>query len=275
MHLIPLRRDFRFHLDASRILNWHGKGRAMTHLWNAASVFFPVGERFFIASIRHYRDQVTDPDLQKAITAFIGQEAMHGREHEHFNELIEQAGAPALAQEAHVKKVLAWVNKTRSPKERLAITMALEHFTAILAGRILDDEAIFAGSEPSYKAMWRWHALEETEHKAVAFDVWNAVMPHDLKHYGIRARALLMATVIFLTYVFKHTQQNIASDPKVTAWEATVSYLDFIVGKTGFVRKAVPEWLDYFRPNFHPWDHDNRQHLTELESYQDSIPLAA
>lgn len=78
----PTRRDLHFKLSTESVSNWHAEGPQVTHFFNALSIFFPVGERFFIHTVRQYRERVTDPELQKAITAFIGQEAMHGREHE-------------------------------------------------------------------------------------------------------------------------------------------------------------------------------------------------
>ncbi|MEE2870893.1 MAG: metal-dependent hydrolase, partial [Pseudomonadota bacterium] len=37
-------------------------------------------------------------------------------------------------------------------------------------------------------------------------------------------------------------------------------------GKKGIFRNITLPWLDWFKPGFHPWDHDNRQHLENFEA---------
>ena len=94
INILPTRRNLRFKLNPSKALTWHQDGRNVSQFLNTLSLFFPVGERFFIDSVRHYRDRVQDPDLKKAVAAFIGQEAMHGREHEEYNGFVNEAGVP-------------------------------------------------------------------------------------------------------------------------------------------------------------------------------------
>src|SRR4029079_15061731 len=65
--------------------------------------------------------------------------------------------------------------KLLPPISNLALTAALEHFTATLAELLLTDEdarAMFG--EPAARDLFVWHALEESEHKAGAFDVYRA-----------------------------------------------------------------------------------------------------
>src|SRR5690554_6448527 len=113
----PIRRDIKFKLPAERVTNWHGAGPHVSQFLNTMSLFFPVGERFFIDSVRHFRDHAKDdPQLKSAITAFIGQEAMHGREHEEMNEMMEAAGMPAVAQE---KFVLGLLNRSEEHTSEL------------------------------------------------------------------------------------------------------------------------------------------------------------
>src|SRR6476620_10309137 len=57
----------------------------LSHIAANLSAVFPDGEDFFVRSVRHYRDRVTDPVLKQQVKGFIGQEAMHGREHRVFN----------------------------------------------------------------------------------------------------------------------------------------------------------------------------------------------
>ena len=262
----PTRRDLHFKLSPESVINWHAQGPQVTHFFNALSIFFPVGERFFIHSVRHYRDRVGDPELQKAITAFIGQEAMHGREHEEYNELMEQAGLPIRKMERRVDRLLEWGKKRLPAISQLSATIALEHFTAIMADRLLRKPEMIAGADPRLAALWRWHALEETEHKAVAFDVYRSVRRPSLKSYFTRNSGLLIATAVFIAYAHAYQRELANADRHSGRWEGMGNYLRFMLGKDGFVRDMIKPWFDYLRPGFHPWDHDNRAFLAEMDA---------
>jgi predicted metal-dependent hydrolase len=148
----------------------------LSHIAASLSAVFPDGEDFFVRSVRNFRDQVTDPELKRQVNGFIGQEAMHGREHRAFNDRLAQLGYPTKQVERFTRKGLALREKLLSQKSNLATTAALEHFTATLAELLLTDEAtrnMFG--DPEVRNLFLWHALEESEHKAVAFDVYRAV----------------------------------------------------------------------------------------------------
>lgn len=187
--VLPTRRDIRFDLPAEHIADWNKGSVHLSHFMNTMSIFFPVGERFFIDAVRQYRDQVTDPELQKAVTEFIGQEAMHGREHEHYNALL-YARVPEAAQVERFVGALLEQIKKMPPHVRLSLTIALEHFTAIMADGVLKDPRVLEGAESRFARLWRWHALEETEHKSVAFDVWDTVMGRGIGAYLERSAGI-------------------------------------------------------------------------------------
>src|SRR5436305_5798028 len=147
-----------------------------SHIAANLSSVFPDGEDFFVRSVRHFRDEISDPELKRQVGGFIGQEAMHGREHRAFNDRLDQLGYPVKRFERLTKKGLAIRERLMSPKSNLAATAALEHFTATLAELVLSDQRtrdLFGNEE--VKNLFLWHALEESEHKAVAFDVYKAV----------------------------------------------------------------------------------------------------
>jgi len=147
-----------------------------SHLAAGLSAVFPDGEDFFVRSVRHYRDQITDPDLKRQVSGFIGQEAVHGREHRVFNDRLDQLGYPTKTFEKLTKKGLAIRERLAPPAANLAATAALEHFTATLAELVLSDEEVrrLFGAD-AVRDLFVWHALEESEHKAVAFDVYKAI----------------------------------------------------------------------------------------------------
>lgn len=146
------------------------------HVIMALSSVFPDGEDYFVRSVRHYRDQITDPALKRQVAGFIGQEAVHGREHRVFNDRLDELGYPTKRYERFTKAGLRFRERILPPISNLAATAALEHFTATLAELVLGSEEIrqLMGAE-AVRDLFVWHALEESEHKAVAFDVYKAV----------------------------------------------------------------------------------------------------
>lgn len=148
----------------------------LSHLAASLSAVFPDGEDFFVRSVRYYRDQITDPELKRQVAGFIGQEAIHGREHRAFNDRLHELGYPVKRFERMTKRFLGIRERLLSPASNLAATAALEHFTATLAELVLSDEQtrdLFGHDE--VRNLFLWHALEESEHKAVAFDVYKAI----------------------------------------------------------------------------------------------------
>lgn len=274
--VMPIRRDLHFTLPQARIGNWHDAGVHVTQFFNAMSLFFPDGERFFIHAVRHYRERIQDPELQKAVTGFIGQEAMHGREHTECNEMLDHAGLPGSSQQQFVYRLLERV-KRRAPKPmQLSATIALEHLTAIMASALLSDERVVGQAEPHFARMWRWHALEETEHKAVAYDVWLAVMPKTLLSYMMRVWGLIIATAIFWPLVMLFHWRILRADPaaRPNLFSGYLKMWRWQFFSPGPLRRAAREWFDYFKPGFHPWDHNNRQHLQQLEPLVREIETA-
>ena len=155
---------------------WYGDDLHLTTLLTSLSLLFPEGERFFVEAVRRYKDRIDDPELREAVDAFIAQEAMHGKQHRAFNALLEARG-PGVSgpAEAQLKRLLAFGRRTLGGRGRLAVTCALEHFTAIMAEQLLSDDAHLGAMHEGVRGLWAWHALEESEHKAVAFDVYRAV----------------------------------------------------------------------------------------------------
>ncbi len=260
-------RDLDFVLDADRIADWNGGDPAKTVFLNALSILFPHGERFFITAVAQYRRRITDPKLAREIAAFTQQEALHTREHIAFNTAVERL-VDARKLEAEVGALLAEARQHSSPLVCLAVTIALEHFTAILAKEVLDTPAQLRDAREDYRRLWTWHALEECEHKAVAFDVFEAVTGG--RKTVLRRRVMLPVTGFFVWFVGKHIvalmrAQRLARSP--LAWARLAWYL---FGRPGIVRRIVPSYLAYFGRDFHPNDIDDRSMLARTRRLVDA-----
>jgi predicted metal-dependent hydrolase len=266
--LMPVRRDLKFNLDPNIISDWHASGGPVfTTFLNTLSSILPVGERFFIDAVRAHRNQVTDPELKKAVTAFIGQEAMHGREHEEYNDAFFAKVSAGKQFEDVVTVLLSRLTQHMPATFCLSATIALEHFTALLADGVLSDARVTEGADPQYAAMWRWHSLEETEHKAVAYDVWEVVMGKGIGAYSLRSLGQVVATALFWGLTIPAFLQALRQEGQLTNLSGWKKFYTFTFGDIGMLRRQIGNYLDYFRPGFHPWDHDNREYLLQIDQF--------
>lgn len=227
-----------------------------SHLIAAMSAVFPDGEDFFVRSVRRFRDRIDDPELKRQVAGFIGQEAMHGREHRALNDRLAQLGYPTKHVERITKRFLAVRERLMSDKANLALTAALEHFTATLAELTLTSDELrrLAGHE-AVRNLLVWHALEESEHKAVAFDVYRAVGGSE------RTRVVTMK-FIRIGFILGMTLQMVVSllgDPATyRRGNLRRSWRRF--RRSPMLDRRVWEQLrEYDRPGFHPDDRDTTE----------------
>lgn len=266
----PIRRNLKFDLPRAKVNRWNPAGLHITQFYNTLSLFFPAGERFFIQSVRNYRDRLTDLHLKAQISAFIGQEGFHTREHEDYNDALVEAGLPVAQLTRVVEQVLAAAQRLPAPVQ-LAATVALEHLTAVLGDMLLRDPELLTGADPRFAAIWRWHAIEETEHKAVCYDAYAVVLGHGLPAYALRVTAFVFANLIFWSLYYPFYVQMLRKSGGLGDVAGWLKLFNFQFGKPGVLRKALPQWLDFFRPGFHPWWHDNRHFLDQAEALMQAV----
>lgn len=262
--MLPIRRDLHFRLDPQDVRDWHVAGPALTHFINAMSLSFPEGERYFIHTVRHFRDRIGEPTLKQAVTAFIGQEATHSREHEAYNRLLADAGLPVESLEQALASFFDLLRKRLSPAAQLSVTIAQEHLTAIVAELVLTDPRFLEGAQGRLAALWRWHALEEIEHKAVAYDVYEAVVGRGVGAYALRAGSLVATTIGFLAMVLWCQQRLLAADQRTAGRRRHGRFARFMLTSPALLPRLAGPWLRWFQPRFHPWKHDNRALLAQV-----------
>jgi predicted metal-dependent hydrolase len=247
-------RRMRFDLDEGLPRYWHSDSPYLTHLFSALSIVFPEGERFFIDSVRHFEKGLQDPGLREEVRAFIRQEAHHGHQHGIYNRLISIGGPSLDRYEVFLGKVLGFVRRHAPHKMQLAATITLEHFTAILANQLLSNPRLTEGMHPAVRPLWIWHAVEETEHKAVCFDVYRAVEGGELQRILMMAR-MMFGFPFFITCI---QLSLLLRDGKLFDLRDFRRYFAFVWGREGVVRALWPEIKSYYRRDFHPWQCDNR-----------------
>ena len=263
-------RDLHFDLEGVRGNWWLGGDPVATAVLNALSLTFPDGERLFVDAVRHFRD-ATDGSLREDVRKFIAQEAAHSREHHVLNELIDAAKYPVDRIRAHVRERIG-ITRARGPHAMLLATIALEHFTAMMADLHMSNRGLFASVDPEITKMWRWHALEETEHKAVAFDVFLAATRHwsPLKRYLVRCWAMAYITWQFTRNIAKHAATLLEADG-YPEQEARRAVRRFLWRDPGLFRSGWRLYVAWYRPGFHPWDHDNRAGVAAWRAELDAM----
>lgn len=246
----PQRMGFEFGDKVPRY--WAANSYTLSHTMNALSLLFPQGEQFFVDSVRHFRDQISDPELEKEIRGFIGQEAMHSLEHVAMNQHVRDQGIPLEALEKSLKVILDFARKLPE-RHQLAITCGLEHLTAVMADMLLARDDLRDDMDESMRPLWVWHAIEETEHKAVAFEVFQGVGGT----YAERAFYLAFSSAMLGIVTTAFTGHMMLNDRENFSLKDSAKGLWRMWGKNGTFSSLIPTWLDYFRPDFHPWQHDN------------------
>lgn len=251
-----------------------------SHILASLSSVFPDGEEYFVRSVRYYRDQITDPELKQEINGFIGQEVVHGREHRVFNDKLDALGYPTKKLEALTKKGLAMQEKRMTPEENLAVTAALEHFTATMGELLLSNDELsgMIGHE-QVRQMFLWHALEETEHKAVAFDVYRAVGGSE----KTRKRVMNRVTFDFLFGMTLQTVVAVLFDRATYKRGRLIPSLKRVAKSPMFTKEMWRKLRDYNRDGFHPNDHDTTELLARKRAeffgaggrIADKLPAAA
>ena len=232
---------------------WFDDNPHLTALMMALAISFPPGERYFIASVRHFLNGIEDPSLRAAVRAFIGQEANHTKEHLAFNRFLDGRGFPATAMEKFVGERLAEVQEASSPEENLARTAALEHFTAILAATLLEHLEVADRMSPEAAKLWVWHAIEELEHRSVAFDVYKASVDDE----RLRIWMMLETTAAFIAVNGFRMAWLLKMSGRAFDLRAGAKALQILWGRPGLLRKVIPRYLAYYRRDFHPSQHDH------------------
>ncbi|HZW13314.1 MAG TPA: metal-dependent hydrolase [Noviherbaspirillum sp.] len=239
-----------------------------THYMNALSLLFPDGEQHFIDSVRAFRHANDDPRLERDIRGFIGQEGWHRHEHGRYNRWLGSLGYPAAKLEARIRRNLDNVKKLAPKIDWLAQTVCLEHFTAIMAQALLKHPDWLADMHPHFRKVWLWHALEELEHKAVAFDLYTRVGGS----YARRVWAMLVMSFFFpfdtlwnLTVLLYRDKQLFR--PRV--WWQGVRF--FFGNDPGLFWKILPAYLRFFKRSFHPWNEDDRYLIRQALAWLEEL----
>jgi len=238
---------------------WFRGSTFLTNSMNALSIVIPEGELFFIESVRHYLGEIRDPVLHAQAIAFVGQEAAHGREHRRFNELTESEGYPVRPIAEQLRRHLKQRSASMPPSARLAMTCALEHFTTILGAQFLRHPIFRESVAGEHARLWFWHAVEELEHKSVAFDVYKAIGGT----YWERVREMIRASFGFWALWLSLTLAYQSRDGRLWSPREWWTALVWLFVRPAYLLRLVPRYLAYYRRDFHPSLHADADLILE------------
>ncbi len=258
-------RKFRMNRPVLVRRHWVNNDPVATAFFNSLSISFPHAEVFMIDSLKPWRDKVNE-QMRKEINAFVQQELNHSREHLAFNRGMIDAGYEFKSVEKDIINLVKKLN-LRDDLFRLQMTMCMEHLTAIISAEILSDERHLAGAEMHLRKMWLWHATEEIEHKAVAYNVWLEVTKDwsALRRWANRTLFFTLISYRFLSNRLSAQIHLLQQDgySKISAFFAMMYYG---LKKGGLLRRCARPWATFYRVNFHPWSVDDRHLIAAGDS---------
>ena len=261
---LPLRRLQQSYADTPNF--WFANNAAMSMFFTAFSATLPLGEGQFIHSVRLFQDRISDQKLRAQVRAFIGQEAHHSREHQALNDLLVARGIRLDRIEAFMKVFHKLQRKWLSPEDQLAMTVCGEHLTALMSDYILRRRPEYQDMmAPAMAKLWVWHAIEETEHKAVAFDVYDRLVGDRRRLH----RVMILLTLFVLignTATASELVFRAGQGFNWTMWKDAFGLLATMLEET------KDDYMAFYQPDFHPWDVDNSEAVALAKAKFDISP---
>lgn len=233
---------------------WNDDSPFKTHFLNALSITLPDCEKFFIDTVRPHLHTLEDGPLLSELREFVKQESYHRNAHQYYNNWLDDQGLPASKLQSIANTKWNWVMKNLSNRNRLAITICIEHITVVYASVFLSYPEILHRMHPHFREIWQWHACEEIEHKAVTMDLWNYTKGPD----WLKRLAMATTLPVYMWYVGKNTLIFLHCDNQLWKMQTWIDMIHFLFNKRdGVVRRSFKLWMDMLKLDFHPNDHDH------------------
>ncbi len=264
-------RRLKFHLPQDIPKYWHNNSEIETYHFNAIAIFLPILEKLVVQSLKKALQEVSSPKLKSEVASLIAQEAIHGSEFHRYNSKIVSKHYPISTQQYKMRsfRLFAGLVNRFSTTFHYALSAAGEHFTAITSDQFLRSSKWFLNVDPVYSAIWRWHCIEEIEHKSVAFDVFQSLNGR----YLTRVLAMLLMTVTFSILYINPIWKMMKQDGNHKKWKYYIKAFQYYWGKEGLYRSLCKPYFDYFKPSFHPSHHNNHSLIEQWKEYFTVAPL--
>jgi hypothetical protein len=232
--------------------HWLNNDAVATAISNGVSMLFPHGERFFVRSVKKFIDRIDDAHLRADVKAFFSQEGHHAKAHDDYNDVLRAQGFEVDRFLDLYKRLSSWIEGRLPAKLNLAGTAAAEHFTAILAAGSFSNDML-DNADPRMRQLLAWHAAEEIEHKAVAYDVLQKVDPS----YALRIAGLVYSTIMLGSFWFAAATVLLRQDG--FTWRRAIAHLRRLRKRDPIIARVFVRGIrQYVKRDFHPNDnHDD------------------
>ena len=273
-------------IDYSKIRARWAPNAAFAQFQNATSIIPAPVEPWLIKVLQKALPRIPEGDtrLRDDITAFIGQESQHFRQHRMFNKVITAQGYPRLADfEKGLTEDLEGFYQNKSLKFMLAYADGFESLGAVQGGLWFGRmDALLEGADPNAVALWKWHMAEEFEHREVCFQIYHALYSRSLwgkiwNGYFYRIYGCIYAMAHLRGYMAKMYEYLIAEDKKSLTDAQKEAYDRDVKALEKFqTREFLPQMLK----NLLPWYNPGRKRVPEglfeyLALYEKPEPVAA
>ncbi len=263
-------RRLRFQIEKDLPKYWNDNCPVKTHILNSIAILAPAFERLAITSVIPFKDAPISAHLKAQLSGFIGQESAHGSEFIRFNQVLKGQGYDTKKLQSGNVRNFKWLTQKLSPKMHLSLTLAAEHLTAIISDLLLREPQWLAKATPSIAALWRWHAIEEIEHKAVVYDLYQQIGGGYFKRiFGMWLVTQMLGGILVANFFHLIKKDKLLF--KISFWK---KLLNVCWGKPGFIRKLLGSYFRYYLPGFHPWQQNNQAMLNDWKKLLTNTVIA-
>ena len=242
---------------------WNDNCPIKTYLFNAIAILAPGFERLAISSVIPFKDNILDEKLKSQVQGFIGQESAHGSEFIRYNLILKHQGYDIKKLEKWNLRNFRWLADKLSDKMHLSLSLAGEHLTAIISDLVLRDKRWLENAHVTNAALWRWHSIEEIEHKAVVFDLYHSLdCGYFARIWGMGLISITLGRLLVRNFMhMAHVDKQLT---KFSFWKKT---LILLWGKKGFLRQLFIPYMKYYSPKFHPWKQNNQDLIEKWKQF--------
>lgn len=269
---LEVRKDTRFDFsELDEVI--HTEGNLYTsHFFNALSLMTPITEGILIRAIREAQPMLKDTVLEQDARAFIGQEAIHTREHRQLNRRLAELGLDAEEAIQEIEQEVKALEASMTLQERLAIVVTGEHVIYSLARALLTCNYHAVSQHDEVKKLFVWHALEEMEHQSVCDDVYRHLYGAGIKHRILYYRIFVRANRLLLRLVLKIMKRILSLSRPPEKGEFR-QFLLWLLYKPGIGIVTTRELLAFFSPSFAHWKRSEQDQDLINRSLKDVLAL--
>jgi predicted metal-dependent hydrolase len=249
-HIRPRRTAFSFPTSIAK--HWLGGSPVRSHFFNAINLFVVSFEDFMARVMRTQLPHLKNADFARQIRGFMGQESTHSFVHAKYLQNMRDQGYQIdgyLKAAEHIFSV--WFERRLGTRVSVAMIAGFEHLTALLAEIMLSSQLV-RDAEPAMKELWEWHAAEEIEHKALAFELLKATSGA----YGLRLLGAALGGLVVAGFIGVGMGMLLRQEGLLWRKRTWADLKSLLFGPARLATRAVSIFFEYFRPGFHPNQRD-------------------